>query len=93
MGWWTTPTRCPFQAAEGLVVNRQCEGQLTRYSADPSPGSSPVIVPVREVLKVGRMNSPEMALAVVTAAGFDEALVQREIVSDTVSPVLVLYKE
>lgn len=34
-----------------------------------------------------------MALAIVTATGFDEALVQREIVSDAVSPVLVLFKE
>lgn len=76
-----------------MVMRRQCEGQLPRYSADPSPGSSPVVVPIRKVLKVGWMNSPEMALAVVTAAGFDEALVQREIVSDTVSPVLVLFKE
>lgn len=71
----------------------QREGQLACYSANPSPGTSPVVVPVREVLKVGWMNSPKMALAIVTATGFDEALVQREIVSDAVSPVLVLFKE
>lgn len=75
MGRWTTPTRRPFQAAEGLIMRRESEGQLPRYPADPSPGSTPVVVPIREVLKVGRMNSPEMALAVVTAAGFDETLV------------------
>lgn len=71
----------------------QSEGQLPCYSANPSASTSPVVFPVREVLKVGRMNSPEMALAIVTATGFDEALVQREIVSDAVSPVLVLFKE
>lgn len=75
MGWWTAPAGHPFQAADGLVMCRECEGKLPRRPADPPPGPTSVVVPIREILKVGRMDRPEMTLTVVTATGFDKALV------------------
>lgn len=92
-GRWTAPAGRPFQTAEVLVRCRQCEGKLSRNPADSPPGPASVVVTIGEILKVGRMYSPEMALTVVTATSFDEALVQRKVVSDTVSPVLFLFEK
>ena len=55
------------------------------FSTLSRPFDSPEIS-LGEVRDVGRMNGPEVALAVGCSAGFDEAIVEGEIVPDRIPP-------
>ena len=54
--------------------------------ADFTLGLASPEVALLEVFNVGRMNGPVVALAVSTAAGLDEAVVERQVVADAVAP-------
>lgn len=63
-----------------------------------SPADAParppaVVVALGEVVQVGGVDGPEVALAVVAAAGFDEALVEGQVVPHAVAPALLLARE
>lgn len=58
--------------------------------ADAPPCPAPVVIPFGEVLQVGGVDGPEVAFAVVAAAGFDEALIEGQVVADAVPPALLL---
>ena len=92
LGLRAAPTGRPVGPGEGGVVGQAQggEGKLSRHPAHPPPCPSAVVVPLRKVLVVCGVNRPEVAFTVVTASGFDEAIVQRQVVTHTVSPVFIL---
>ena len=72
-------------------ARRDVAGQMSSRPAHPAPGpAAAVVVPVGEVLIVGRVDGPEVAFTAVAAAGLDEALVQGQVVTHAVPPVLIL---
>lgn len=68
------------------------EAELSRDPAHPPPRPPAVVVPLGKVLVVGWVDGPEVSFAVVAAAGFDEAFVQRQVVANAVPPVLILWR-
>ena len=55
-----------------------------------SPCSSTSKISVCEVFKICRMHGPVVTFAVFPATHFDEALVERQVVSNSVPPTLVV---
>lgn len=88
--WGATPARRPLEPMEGVIRGHERVWELAHHSADPSPYPAPVVLPFGEVLVVSWVDGPEVAFAVFAAACLDEAFVQGEVVSHTVSPILVL---
>ena len=88
-----TPARRSLEAMVGVIGGHEGVRELPHHSSDSPAGPTPVIFPFGEVLEVGRMDGPEVAFSVFTAACLDEALVQGEVVSDTVPPIFVLWEK
>lgn len=89
------PTGCSAGSGKSRVVRgaQGGEGQLPRGSSYPSPRPPAVVVPVRKVLVVGRVDGPEVALPVVAPACFDEAVIQGQVMTHAVPPVFILFPE
>lgn len=89
---WAAPTCCSVGVGEGLMVggDQGRKGELSCNPAHSPPRPAAVVVPVTKVLVVGWVDCPEVALAVFTAACFDEAVVQGQVVTHAVPPVFVL---
>lgn len=77
---------------EGRVVGgaQGGKGELSRHPAYPPPRPPAVVVPIRKVLVVCRVNRPEVAFPVVAATRFDEAIIQGQVVTHAVPPVFIL---
>lgn len=61
--------------------------------SDLSLGAPPPEVTPHKVLHVGRVYRPEVALAIGGSAALLEAIVQRQIVPDTVAPAITSIAE
>lgn len=81
------------RVARRQIWRGQGEWELGRHAAEPSTGTPTVKIPSGKVVQVGGVDGPKVALSIVTAAGFDEALVQRQVVTHAVLPVLILHKQ
>lgn len=95
LGLRAAPVGRSVGPGEGRVVGgaKGGKGKLSCHPAYPPPRPSAVVVPVRKVLVVCWVNCPEVAFAVVTAACFDEAIIQGQVVTHAVPPVFILLEQ
>lgn len=91
----TAPTGCSVGPGKCRVVGgtQGGEGELSRHPAHPPSCPPAVVVPIGKVPVVWGVNRPEVAFTVVTAAGFDEAIIQGQVMTHAIPPVFVLLQQ
>ena len=67
------------------MLNQISEGHGT---SSATLSTSAAEITLREIIKVGWIDSPKVTFPVWASAGFDKALIQAQVMSDTVSPSL-----